>query len=257
MLAPWMMDILRCPETGQELVPAEAGLRRRDGSKLFPDRDGIAALVHPPEPAGDDARMNRRYEWLAPWYDASERILGRLLTGIDMQQGRRRIIDRLGLRPGLRLLEVSPGPGVFQPMLRHDLGATAKIAAVDLSLAMLRQCRSQHGAERVELVQANAQHLPFADAAFDALFHFGGVNLFNQPARALAEFVRVVRPGGLVAWGDEQMDASFAHPVGRRVLPRMNPGFLKMPPPPPAGLAQIARHVVYDGLGYLMVATKG
>jgi ubiquinone/menaquinone biosynthesis C-methylase UbiE len=38
--------------------------------------------------------------------------------------------------------------------------------------------------------------LPFADNSFDILFHFGGVNLFNNPDLALREFVRVVRRGG-------------------------------------------------------------
>ena len=256
MLSSWVLEVLRCPETRQRLVPGDQGLKRSDDGKLFADQAGIASLVHPQELAGDDGKMNRRYEWLAPYYDASERILGRLLTGADMQEGRRNIIDRLALTRGMRLLEVSPGPGVFQPMLRKALGAEAQIAAVDLSLNMLRQCRKQHASERVELIRANAQHLPFADESFDALFHFGGVNLFNAPQQALTEFVRVVRKGGLVAWGDEQMDESFVHPIGRRVLPRMNPGFKKIPPQLPAGLTQTTKHVVYNGLGYLVVGTK-
>jgi ubiquinone/menaquinone biosynthesis C-methylase UbiE len=256
VLSSWVLDILRCPETKQKLVPADLGLRRSSDDKFFPDQDGIASLVYPQELVGDDERLNQRYEWLAPYYDVSERILGRLLTGIDMQEGRRHIVDLLGLTQGMRLLEVSPGPGVFQPMLRKALGADSQIAAVDLSLNMLRQCRQQHASECVDLIRANAQHLPFADESFDALFHFGGVNLFNAPELALSEFIRVVRKGGLIAWGDEQMDASFTHPVGRRILPRMNPGFKKIPPPVPCGVAPATKHVVYKGLGYLVVGRK-
>jgi ubiquinone/menaquinone biosynthesis C-methylase UbiE len=256
MLSSWVLDILRCPETKQKFVPANKGLERCDDGKFFADQDGITSLVFPQELVGDDEKMNRRYEWLAPYYDASERILGRLLTGVDMQQGRRKIVDLLDLRGGTRLLEVSPGPGVFQPLLRKALGPDAQIAAIDLSLNMLRQCRKQHAPEHVELIRANAQHLPFADESFDALFHFGGVNLFNAPDQAISEFVRVVRKGGLVAWGDEQMDESFAHPIGRRVLPRINPGFKKIPPPLPASVTRATKHVVYGGLGYLVVGTK-
>ena len=256
MLSSWLIDRLRCPQTGQPLVPVDKGLQRSGDGKFFPNQDGITSLVYPPQLVGDDEKLNQRYEWLAPYYDASERILGRLLTGIDMQQGRCQIVDLLGLTPGMRLLEVSPGPGVFQPMLRQALGSQAQIATVDLSLNMLRQCRQQHAAERVELIRADAQHLPFADESFDALFHFGGVNLFNAPAQALSEFVRVVRSGGLVAWGDELMDKSFKHPIGRRVLPLMNPGFKKTPPQVPAGLTQVTQHTVYGGLGYLTVSRK-
>ncbi len=92
--------------------------------------------------------------------------------------------------------------------------------------------------------------------SFDALFHFGGVNLFSDPGQALREFVRVVRPGGRIVWGDEHMSEQFSHPIGRRVLPRMNPGFRKTPPPPPSGADVLARHEVYSGLGYLIVARR-
>lgn len=256
MLSAWVIDILRCPETMAKLESHPDGLRRTCDGRGYPDRDGIASLVYPATVDGGDARMNRRYERLAPYYDFSERVLGRLLTGIDMQAGRERIIDLLGLEPGMRLLEVSPGPGVFQPLLRAHLGEAAEIASVDLSLNMLRQCRKHHAAKDIELIQANAQHLPFADNVFDALFHFGGVNLFNDPHQALCEFVRVVRPGGLVTWGDEMMSGNFRHPIGRWVLPRMNPGFRKTPPPVPTTVTNVSRHEVYEGLGYLVVARK-
>lgn len=256
MLSAWVIDILRCPETMTRLDSHPDGLRRISDGRVYPDRDGIASLVYPATVDGDDARMNRRYEWLAPYYDFSERVLGRLLTGVDMQEGRERIIDLLGLETGIRLLEVSPGPGVFQPLLRAHLGEAVEIASVDLSLNMLRQCRKHHAAQHIELIQANAQHLPFADNAFDALFHFGGVNLFNDPIQALSEFVRVVRPGGLVTWGDEMMSDNFHHPIGRWILPRMNPGFKKTPPPIPATVTNVKRYEVYEGLGYLVVARK-
>ena len=71
---------------------------------------------------------------LAPFYDAAEIILGRLLTGANMRKGRQCIVDLLNLLPGMRLLEVSPGPGVFEPGLRQRLGKDAEIAAVDSSL---------------------------------------------------------------------------------------------------------------------------
>lgn len=254
-LPPWVMPLLRCPETGLAFHPADAGLVRADG-RIFPDRDGIASLVFPAMPEGDDGEWNRFYDRIAPYYDFVERVIGRIITGIDMARGRQEIIDLLGLRPGMRLLEVSPGPGVFQPMLRRALGDAAEIGALDLSLDMLRQCRLRHDDLGVALIQGNAQHLPFADASFDALFHFGGVNLFNEPGRALGEFTRVVRKGGLLAWGDESMSADYRHPLGRALLPRMNPGFLKTPPAIPSSLPEAKTHEVYGGLGYLVVARR-
>jgi SAM-dependent methyltransferase len=50
---------------------------------------------------------------------------------------------------------------------------------------------------------ADAGELPFADDTFDAAFHFGGINLFDDPKRGIAEMTRVVKEGGRVVFGDE------------------------------------------------------
>ncbi len=253
--ADWLINILRCPETGQRFSPHKQGLIRSDG-KIFADRDAILSLVYPTTLVGPDAKMNRLYERIAPFYDLSERALGWILTGINMQRGREKIVSLLNLSPGQRLLEVSPGPGVFQPMLRRALGNDAEMVALDLSHNMLRQCRKRHADLNIELVQGNGQYLPFADESFDALFHFGGINLFNDADKALKEFIRVVRKGGTVAWGDELMSDNFRHPLGRRILPRMNPGFLKSPPQIPDMLVDVQTYEVYQGLGYLTIARR-
>ena len=51
--------------------------------------------------------------------------------------------------------------------------------------------------------------MAFADESIDALFHFGGINLFNDRERALREFVRVVRKDGVVCWGDEGFSEDY------------------------------------------------
>lgn len=255
MLSAWLVKMLKCPDTGLQFDWHNGVLTRSDG-KIFPDQDGIASLVYPPMLADNDEKMHRLYEKMAPFYDFSERVFGWLLAGIHMQKGREEIISLLGLQPNQRLLEVSPGPGVFQPILRRFLGEQSEIASLDLSLNMLRQCRKRYAKLNIELLQGNAQYLPFADESFDVLFHFGGINLFNQPEKALSEFVRVVRKGGIIAWGDEQMSQNFRHPVGRRILPHLNPGFLKTPPQIPNDVHAVKRYEVYQGLGYLMVARR-
>jgi ubiquinone/menaquinone biosynthesis C-methylase UbiE len=257
MVSSWVVEILRCPETMQKLTQGTDGLHRIGDNKFFPDKDGITSLVYPEQIDGMDELMNRRYEWLAPYYDFSERILGRLLTGVDMEKGREDIVKLLELQKVARLLEVSPGPGVFQPLLRSALGADAKIVSLDLSLGMLKQCKKQQALLNIELVQANAQRLPFEDDSFDALFHFGGINLFNEPQKALSEFMRVVRKGGLIAWGDEQMSEEFRHPVGRWLLPIVNPGFHAALPQIPSSLIDVRSYTVYNGLGYLITAKNG
>lgn len=256
MTSSWLAKILKCPETGLQFDLFDGHLTRRDG-KIFTDRDDIISLVYPPSLFGTDKKMNGMYEKIAPFYDFSERIFGWILTGVNMQRGREEIVSLLNLKKNQRLLEVSPGPGVFQPMLRNALGDQSEIASLDLSFNMLAQCHKRFSKLSIELIQGNAQHLPFLDESFDALFHFGGINLFNEPEQALREFVRVVRKGGIVAWGDEQMSKDFRHPLGRFLLPHLNPGFLKTPPAIPHGVSDLRKYTVYGGLGYLNVAFKG
>jgi ubiquinone/menaquinone biosynthesis C-methylase UbiE len=60
--------------------------------------------------------------------------------------------------------------------------------------------------------------------SFDAVFHFGGVNLFNDPDRALREFIRVAKKNGIVSRGDEGFSKNYESEIRRRILSKQNPG---------------------------------
>ena len=254
-LPSWLLELIRCPQTGERLVMQGSALLRPDG-KSYPILDGIPRLVYPPAAVGDDARWQRFYDWFAPFYDFNERVLGGILAGVNMRQERTCIIEILGLRRGMRILEVSPGPGVYQSDIRASVGNDAEYAAIDLSMGMLTQCQKRNRHLNIALLQANGSNLPFADESFDALFHFGGVNLFGEPERALKEFVRVVRKGGIVSWGDEGFSSSFPDGWKKRVLIRMNPGYLKQRLPIPQGLLNPQITEVCNGLGHLVVGNR-
>ena len=55
----------------------------------------------------------------------------------------------------------------------------------------------------IDFSVSSATALPFADDAFDAVFHFGGFNQFGDLAKGAAEMTRVVKQGGRVVFGDE------------------------------------------------------
>jgi ubiquinone/menaquinone biosynthesis C-methylase UbiE len=206
---------------------------------------------------GRDARFNRLYDRLAPFYDWNDRIGGRVF-GIDTLRERAAIVERLDLRPGTRVLEVSPGPGVYQRLIADRIGAGGLLVELDLSLGMLRACarRARRAGRHPLLVQADAARLPFADDSFDAVFHFGGVKLFNDPQQALAELVRVTRAGGTVAWGDEGFGEHSLLGWRRRALTRMNPGFLEPVPPSPVVAIDERHHEIMNGCAWLKVARK-
>ena len=254
MYTDWLIDKLRCPETLNKLK--YNGSNYESGAKVFKVKDDILSIVYPDDLAGDDAKYNKFYNLLAPLYDLNERVMGKLLVGVDMIKGRKQIISFLGLKPGMKVLEVSPGPGVFQKFLRNDIGEEGELVALDLSMGMLRQCQKRNKRLNVELIHGNAQFLPFADNSFDALYHFGGINLFNDPQKAINEFIRVVKKDGIVSWGDEGFSENYKNERRKKIMVKINPGFAKPHPIIPDSVYDVKENEVYDGLGYLVVARK-
>ena len=75
----------------------------------------------------------------------------------------------------------------------------------------------------VTLSVADACALPFDDNSFDAAYHFGGINLFPDPARGIAEMARVVKEGGRVVFGDEGVAPWLKHTDYARMVVANNP----------------------------------
>ncbi|MFI5054303.1 MAG: class I SAM-dependent methyltransferase, partial [Acidimicrobiia bacterium] len=115
-------------------------------------------------------------------------------------------LDRLGLRPGHRLLDMGCGGGrhAFAAMRR---GAT--VVALDYDAAELKDVRAVVGGMVAsgELpadtpggqVNGDALELPFPDAAFDRIIASEVLEHLWADERAISELVRVLRPGGRLA----------------------------------------------------------
>lgn len=96
-----------------------------------------------------------------------------------------------------RVLETAAGTGVVTRAMLAALPDAVAITATDLSQPMLDLAAAQTPpSSRVTWRQADAQALPFPDAAFDALVCQFGVMFLPDRARAFAEAFRVLRPGG-------------------------------------------------------------
>jgi ubiquinone/menaquinone biosynthesis C-methylase UbiE len=106
------------------------------------------------------------------------------------------------VRAGDRVLEVSVGTGGNVWFLPKD----ADYYGLDISWGMLRQCQRnarKYGRE-IELVCGSAEHLPFKDTLFGCVFHVGGINFFNDKARAIQEMIRVAKEGTRIVIVDEE-----------------------------------------------------
>ena len=102
------------------------------------------------------------------------------------------LTERLGLRPGLRVLEVGAGTGKFTSYL---LRTQAQVVALEPVAAMRERLRSN--LPEATVAQGTAERLPFSDESFDAIVCAQSFHWFASHA-TLAEFKRVLKPGGML-----------------------------------------------------------
>ena len=123
--------------------------------------------------------------------DAYDRFVGRYSPGLATA-----LIDFAGVEPGMRALDVGCGPGALAAVLVERLGA-ASVAAADPSSPFVAACRAR--LPGVDVVEAGAEALPFADGEFDAALSQLVVNFMRDAEAGVRELARVTRAGGIVA----------------------------------------------------------
>ncbi|MBA3809943.1 MAG: class I SAM-dependent methyltransferase [Solirubrobacterales bacterium] len=113
---------------------------------------------------------------------------------------RRALVSAVAPRAGERVLDVATGTGMVAAELLSR--CECSVVAVDQSPAMLAAARARFAGEpasRIELLQGQAETLPFADRSFDALTFTYLLRYVDDPAATVAELARVLRPGGRIA----------------------------------------------------------
>jgi SAM-dependent methyltransferase len=124
---------------------------------------------------------------------AYERLMGRWSRLAGDQ-----FLDWLALPKGLKWLDVGCGNGAFtEALIAHS--APAEVVGIDPSEGQLDYARTRPGTKLAQFRKADAQTLPFADDSFDVAIMALVITFVPDPAKAVAEMVRVVRPGGCVA----------------------------------------------------------
>jgi ubiquinone/menaquinone biosynthesis C-methylase UbiE len=178
-----------------------------------------------------ERRSRDYYEGRARWYDWANRIASLLRGASDIRE-RRKAIRHLNLKPDQRVLEVSVGTGSNLPLMAERLGVEGRMVGLDISPGMLNQCRRKLRGQRLkaDLVEGEAAHLPFADHAFDAVFHHGGIAEFGDKRGAIEEMMRVARPGGKVVICDVGVPADGKLSLMNRLLLRFQPVYRQPPP---------------------------
>ena len=134
----------------------------------------------------------------------------------------RPVLDRVGIRPGERVLELGPGPGAFTVEAARRVGTEGRLIAVDIQPEMIAQVEKrvqEAGLTNVETHIADAYRLPLEDASVDRVFLVAVLPEIPDQARALTELLRVIKPGGVLSITEDFFDPDypFAFETIRRV----------------------------------------
>jgi ubiquinone/menaquinone biosynthesis C-methylase UbiE len=104
------------------------------------------------------------------------------------------------LARGMRVLDIATGTGAAAEGAVATVGPAGHVVAADLSPAMLDKARGRlDGLPNLAFAVEDGQHLSFPDGSFDAVLCQMSLMLFDNPARGLSEFRRVLREGGWAA----------------------------------------------------------
>ncbi len=142
------------------------------------------------------------------------------------------LLNAVQVRPGATLLDVATGPGSLA-LQATKFGMIC--TGVDLSPGMIQLAEKSNPG--IAFRVADVEHLPFADAEFDAVVCNFGLGHFPYPEASIAECVRVLKPGGRIAlsWWDD--------PSKQRIQGLFREAITEIGAAPPADVPQ--GHAIY------------
>jgi ubiquinone/menaquinone biosynthesis C-methylase UbiE len=175
----------------------------------------VATLSEDPQVAPIDLTAVKARQQMA-WSCGDYAVVGTTLQIVGEE-----LCEALDVRSGHKVLDVAAGNG------NAALAAARRwcdVVATDYVPALLNRARERAEAERLEMTfrEADAEALPFADGAFDAVVSTFGVMFTPDQDCAASELVRVCKRGGkigLAAWTPESFIGQVFKTVGRHVPP--------------------------------------
>jgi demethylmenaquinone methyltransferase/2-methoxy-6-polyprenyl-1,4-benzoquinol methylase len=151
------------------------------------------------------ASLEKRPEEVQAMFDdvaARYDVMNDILSMGQTRRWRKTVVDAVGAKRGQRVLDLAAGTGTSsEPYADAGIG----VVACDFSQGMLKVGKRRR--PDIDFVAGDATNLPFADNSFDASTISFGLRNVNEPKKALAEMLRVTKPGGTL------VIAEFSHPT--------------------------------------------
>lgn len=146
-----------------------------------------------------EVRIQRMFSQIAPWYDFLNHVLS---LNID-KRWRSITVTRvppIGTDP---ILDLCTGTGDLALTYDRASGGAVPIVAADFCHEMLVRALAKvergRAGDRVRIVEADAQQLPFPSDTFQLVSNSFGLRNITDPDRGLSEMIRVTKPGGRIA----------------------------------------------------------
>jgi len=143
----------------------------------------------------------------------------------DVVQQRREVLRLLALTAGEAVLDIGSGPGLLATEMAQAVGPTGRVCGIDVSDSMLALARSRTvpaGSAPVEYRHGGVDAVPYPDGSFDVVVSTQVLEYIADIPAALAEALRVLRPGGRLLILDTDWDSIVWHSTDpdrmRRIL---------------------------------------
>jgi ubiquinone/menaquinone biosynthesis C-methylase UbiE len=147
-------------------------------------------------------RLQNYYHQRASFYNLTDYLYLGSFPRIEM---RKKVIEMMDLKPGMRVLDVACGAGANFPYLMEKLGATGEIVGTDFSQDMLDSAHTQFvagkGWNNITLVQGDAATMTF-DKPFDAVICTLGLAVIPNWEQAMAQSMKALKNGGVYGVAD-------------------------------------------------------
>ncbi len=157
-------------------------------------------------------QVEQMFDKISGNYDGLNRVIS---FGIDVKW-RKKVIELVEATKPQAVLDIATGTGDLAISLAET--TATRIVGLDISEGMLAVGRKKIAAkdlsEKIEMVQADSEALPFEENSFDAITVAFGVRNFEHLEKGLAEIYRVLKPGGIFVVLETSVPTKFPYKQG-------------------------------------------
>lgn len=164
---------------------------------------GCATYQDSPKPPRAEAsvRPGINKEYLKPDINAQQWVERFEKEGREVFDQRQKIIDTIGLKPGMSVADIGAGTGLFTPLLAEKVGPSGKVYAVDIVqsfLTLIAKRMSDAGVRNVKTVLCTERSVELPANSIDVAYICDVYHHFEYPQHSLASIRKALKPGGQI-----------------------------------------------------------